>query len=359
GTKLVFEKDYAIWLYNTSSDKAEKLSLQLLRNNTLTADKDFDVRGTISNMDISPDGKKIAFIARGELFVSDVEGKFIQKINKQNTERAKEVKWLSDNRTLLFNQTINGYLNLFTVNADGTGTPKQVTTGNKDNRSIALNKSKSKAVFLSGRDEVKIIDTKTWISTTMVKDEIWAFQNSSPSFSPNEEYILFTAYRNFEQDILIHHIANNKTTNLTNTGISEADPIWSPDSKYIYFISNRTKPAYPMGMANPRIYRMPLDKYDEPYRVDKFNDLFKVEKKDTTKKEPSNPPIVINIEKAMDRLEQIGSSFGSQYLLSVLQKGDKTTVLYVSDHAEGKPSLWKSTMEAFFMEIYYRTFRSN
>ncbi len=352
GTKLVFEKDYTIWLYNTNTDKAEKLSLQLLRNNTLTADKDFDVRAAITNMDISPDGKKIAFISRGELFVSDVEGKFIQKINKQNAERAKEVKWLSDNRTLLFNQTINGYLNLFTVNADGTGVPKQVTTGNKDNRSIALNKSKSKAVFLSGRDEVKIIDTKTWVSTTMVKDEIWAFQNSSPSFSPNEEYILFTAYRNFEQDVLIHHIANNKTTNLTNTGISETDPIWSPDSKYIYFISNRTKPAYPMGMENPRIYRMPLDKYDEPYRVDKFNDLFKAEKKDSTKKdstkkEPPSPPIVINVEKAMDRLEQIGPSFGSQYLLSVLQKGDKTTVLYLSDHSEGKSSLWKTTIEPF------------
>jgi tricorn protease len=52
--------------------------------------------------------------------VSDVDGKFIQHINKKNAERAREVKWMSDNKTLLFNQTSGGYLNLYTVAADGS-----------------------------------------------------------------------------------------------------------------------------------------------------------------------------------------------------------------------------------------------
>ena len=54
-----------------------------------------------------------------------------------------------------------------------------------------------------------------------MKDEIWAFQNSDPGFSPNDEYILFTAKRNFEEDIFVYNIKENKTTNLTNTGITE------------------------------------------------------------------------------------------------------------------------------------------
>ncbi|MDX2291795.1 MULTISPECIES: hypothetical protein, partial [Streptomyces] len=103
--------------------------------------------------------KKIAFSSRGEIFVSDPEGKFIQKINKGNAERAIEIKWLSDNKTLLFNQTVGGYQNIFTISADGTGSPKQITNDKKDNRSIVLNKSRSKAVYLSGRDEVRLLDT--------------------------------------------------------------------------------------------------------------------------------------------------------------------------------------------------------
>ncbi|WP_202628610.1 S41 family peptidase [Sediminibacterium soli] len=359
GGKIVFERDYQLWLYDVASGKTGKLELTLLRNSVLPAVKDYEVRNNITNFDVSPDGKKIAFTSRGELFVSDAEGKFIQRINKGNTERAREVKWMSDSKTLLFNETRNGYLNLYTAAADGNGTVKQLTGDLKDNRAIALNKARTKAVYLSGRDEVKLLDLKTWENKTIVKDEIWAFQNSDPGFSPNDEYVIFTAVRNFEQDIFIHHLRDNKTTNLTNTGITESSPVWGPDGKYIYFISSRTRPSYPFGMQNPRLYRLPLEKIDEPYRSDKYNDLFKTEKKeepkkdsaaakkDSTKKESTPSHIAVNAESMMDRIEQVGPSFGSQYLLTVSQKGEKTFVLYVSDHAEGRPALWKTTLEPF------------
>ena len=349
GGKIVFEKDYQLWLYDVAAKKGEKLDIKVLRNNILPAEKDYEVTRNISNFDISPDGKKLAFTSRGELFVSDVEGKFVQQINKKNAERAREVKWMSDNKTLLFNQTNGGYLNLYTVAADGSSAIKQITTYKKDDHSIVFNKTKTKAVYLSGRDEVRLLDLKTLENKTLVKDEIWAFQNSDPGFSPNDEYVLFTVVRNFEQDILIHNIKENKTTNLTNTGITESNPVWSPDSKYIYFNSARTRPSYPFGMQNPRIYRMPLEKIDDPYRSDKYNDLFKTEKKekDTSKKEPVVVSITVDADNIMERLEQVGPTFGSQYLQAVVQKGEKTIVLFASDHAEGRPALWKTTLEPF------------
>ena len=59
-----------------------------------------------------------------------------------------------------------------------------------------------------------------------------------------------------KQDIFVYNIKENKTTNLTNTGITETDPIWSPDGKYIYFTSQRLKPSYPFGMPNAKVYRV-------------------------------------------------------------------------------------------------------
>ena len=47
-----------------------------------------------------------------KLFVSDIEGKFIQQLNSGNAERVREVKWLSDNKTILFNQTTGWLLQL-------------------------------------------------------------------------------------------------------------------------------------------------------------------------------------------------------------------------------------------------------
>ena len=163
GGKIVFEKDYQLWLYDVKTDKDSKLNITIIRNNTLPKEKDFDVKGKISAYDISPDGKKLAFVSRGELFVSDVEGKFIQQINRRSAERVVEVKWMNDNKTLLFNQTFGGYTNFYTIAADGNGTMKPLTTEMKNSRSIVLNKKRTQAVYLCGRDEVKLIDLKTFV----------------------------------------------------------------------------------------------------------------------------------------------------------------------------------------------------
>ncbi|HMR92143.1 MAG TPA: S41 family peptidase, partial [Chitinophagaceae bacterium] len=351
GEKVVFEKDYQLWVYDVKSDKAAKWEPAIVRNNILPKEKDYEVRGNISALDISPDGKKLAFISRGELFVSDAEGKFIKQINRGSAERAREVKWMSDNRTLIYNQTLDGYTNWYTIAADGSGTPKQLTNDKRNNRALVLNKKKDKGVYLSGRDEVRLIDLKSLASKTLVKDEIWGFQNSYPGFSPNDEYVVFTAYRNFEQDIFLHNLKTGKTINLTNTGITEAAPTWSGDGKYIYFTSQRLKPAYPFGMPDAKVYRVPLEKLDAPFRADKFDELFKEEKKDTTKKAtppaPETEDITIDTDRIMERLEQISPSLGAQYLLYVHQKGDKITALYQSNHGEGRGALWKTVTEPF------------
>ncbi len=350
GGKVVFEKDYQLWLYDVRTDKESKLSISIIRNNILPKEKDFDVKGNITAYDVSPDGKKLAFVSRGELFVSDVEGKFIQQVNRNSAERAREIKWLSDNKTLLFNQTLDGYTNWYTIRADSAGTPKQLTTDKRNNRGVVLNKKRTKAVFISGRDEVRLMDLKTMQSKTIVKDELWGFQNSNPGFSPNDDYVLFTAKRNFEEDILVYNMKENKTTNLTYTGITETGPVWSGDGKYIYFTSQRLKPSYPFGMANAKVYRVALEKLDEPYRIDKYNELFKEEKKDSTKKS-ANPDslktVTIDRDLIMERLEQISPSLGAQFLQGVYQKGEKTTVLYTSNHGEGKNALWKTVIEPF------------
>ncbi len=262
--KVIFEKDYRLFSYDVATRQTRPLDFRLSFNNSLIKSQEFKTEGNISAFDVSPDGKKIAFVSRGELFVSDIKGKFIQKV-LESKERVLEVKWLKDNRTLLFNQTRNGYQNLYTVNADGSGNLKELTTDARNNRDLTLNHDLSQAVYLSGRDEVRLLDFGTFQSSVIVKDEIWGFQNSAPSFSPDGEYVLFTAIRNFEQDIFVHHLKEKKTLNLTNTGVTEAGPVWSADGRYIYFLSNRTTPSYPFGMQDATVYRLALDWYSGPF----------------------------------------------------------------------------------------------
>ncbi len=285
-----------------------------------------------------------------------------------------DVFWLKDNKTLLIGQTNNGFENLFTINAE-TGEPEnQITNEARTDRRLTFNSDKTKAVYLSGTDEVRILDLKNMNSSLVAKDEIWGIENSTPYFSPDDKYIMYTAHRNFEQDIFLYRIADKQIFNITNTGVSETNPFWSPDGKYIYFISDRTHPSYPYGPQNEKMYRMPLEKISAPYRSDRFDSLFVkkkpgTEKTDTIKKEnktekteqlkekkesetakntaPPKPEIKIDFRNMMDRIEQIGPDFGDQSDLFAIKDKDKTYLFFISNHENGKPSLWKLTFEPF------------
>lgn len=361
GQSVVFAKDYQVYLYDVTSKKAEKVAIQLTNDSTLDNLQDFNVNGEITDFSVSLDNKKLAFISRGELFVSDIKGKFVKQIPLKNGERIKEVLWLKDNSTLLFSRTHKGYSNLFSIAVNTQSTEKQLTKDSRNNVNLTLNPKMDKAIYISGRDELRLLDLKSFKSDVLVKDEFWALYAPQPYFSPDGSHVIFNAYRNFEHDVFTIRLADKKITNLTKTGVTETSATWSPDGKYVYFTSNLTKPSYPYGMQQPKIYQMALDKYEDPYTIDEFDKLFKEEEKepedkDKKKKEDkkadsddkkSEITVKINENGLMERIKAISPSFGSQYGPTAYLKDKATHLFYLSDHDEGKMKLWKTTTEPF------------
>ena len=353
GEKIVFVNDYQLHTFAPGSGTTEKLSFSLPRNLTLDKAQDFNVKDKITAFDVAGDNKKMAFVSRGELFVSDVEGKFIRQMETHPMGRVSEVYWLKDEKTLIFNQTVDGYQNWYTIVADGSGQEKQLTNDSQNNRRMSFNSDKTQAVYLSGRNEVKMMDLTNFSSQILAEDEIWGFYGSTPYFSPDDKYVVYTAYRDFEQDIFVYELASGNSANLTSTGVSESQPFWSPDGKSLFLTTDRLKPNYPFGSDETHIYRMHFDRYEEPYRAEKFEELFEEEededkksKKEEEEKEEL-PKVEINFEDLMERLDRISPNVGGQNDPYVIQQDEKLIVFYISDHDEGKNALWKTTLEPF------------
>ena len=352
GGFVVFEKDYQIYLYDVARKKTEKVDISIFQNNTLAREQGFSTDRNVSAFDVSQDEKKLAFVSRGELFVSDISGKFIKQLKTKANERVTEVKWLKDNKTLLYTQTVGGYTNLFTIDAaTGTG-EKQLTSDEGFVRNLEINPDLTHAAYYSGRNEVRLIDLETLKSETVANEELWGLYNPQPRFSPDGKYLTFTVRNDFEEDIYIYDIAEKAVHNYTKTGVPETSPFWGPEGKYMYFVSNRTQPSYPFGLQNANIYRIPLTRQEGEFKSEKLAKVFEAEKKDKEEKEEDKkdegPSTKIDFEADVLRaMESIGPSFGSQSNPFVIKSGDKTQIIYSSNHDEAQRSLWVTTLEPF------------
>jgi tricorn protease len=343
GEKVVFEKDYQLFVYDTKTGETKQPAIQLFQLNTLSLEQGFDTKGMITTFDVSPDDKKIAFVARGELFVCDLEGKLVRQMPVNSKERVLEVKWSADNLTLIYTRTVKGWANLFSIAADGRSPEKQLENIPQSSRNLNVDSKRNRIVYLSGRNDVNLLDIKTMKTQTLVKDELWGFQNSMPVFSPDDEYIAFTAYRSFEQDILIHHIAGGKTINITETGVTERHPYWAPDGKSIYFVSDRYSPNYPRSEGNAKIYKLPLHRHLEPSKTVKFDELFQSKPASDTILQP----IKIDLDNISERWEMVNIPAGQQAYPLLFRRKDEITLLFTSNHDKGEWALWKISVKPF------------
>lgn len=345
GEKIVFQKDYQLFVYDVASGETTQPEFTLFQNQTLGKEISREVGGNVSYFDVSPDGEKMAFVSRGVLFISDIKGKFVKRIPSHPKEAVEEVKWMSDNKTLIYSRTVKGYHNWFTISAENPTSEKQLTNDQDKNRNLSLSGDRSFGVYVSGRNEVREIDMNTLESKVLVEDELWGLYTPNPYYSPDDQYIVYSPIRNFEREVMIYHRPSKKTINLTKTLVTETNPVWSPDGKYIYFTTDRTQPSYPYGTTEAHLYRMKLEKFADLFKSDEVEKLFA--EKEEGDKEEKKVEVKISEGDFMDRLERIGPSFGQQSSPYVIQKNGKTTVFYISNHDEGNPKMWKTTLEDF------------
>lgn len=343
GSIVAFEKDYALWVYDVAAGEARALEVSLFQAPSLAMEQSFQVKGTITWFDVSPDEKKLVFVSRGELFVADIDGKFIRQIPVEPTERVIEVKWLKDSRNLIYTRTHQGWAGLFTVAADGRGRERKIEALEQTSRQLTLSPERDKAVYLSGRNQVKLVDLNNFSAKVIAEDELWGFQNSSPGFSPDGRFVVFTAYRNFEQDILVHELATGKTMNITRSGTTQRQPWWSPCGKHIYFASDRTTPNYPRSNVQTSIYRIALLRESRPLRINRFDEMFADNGRDTTAK----VHVVIDSLRLEERWERVPVRGGAQWAPQVYQHKDHQLMLFVSDRDKGENALWKMEIKPF------------
>ncbi|MBR5106560.1 MAG: PD40 domain-containing protein [Bacteroidales bacterium] len=331
GSAIVFLKDYEIHVLEPATAKVSVPQIQIA-SGRVEVRRAFEGQ-TPSAADVSPDGKKFALVIRGGLYVSDTKCKYLRKLDTPTDERVDEVVWAHDSKTIYYTRTDRGWTNLFRIAADGSAGETPVFLTENNSNSLQADPKREKLAFIDGSRSVMLHDMKAGTTARVAEAEFWSFQGYDLAFSQDGTWLAFDAMHRFESDIFLYNLKDGSLRNFTRSASVERSPVFSPDGKYMYLLANPTASSFPRG-ARPALYKLPLRKYDTPFKSENVEDLFK-DKKDKPKKDSTVVIDFKDIHERMTRVEREGAQ-GNPYIYST--KG-KDYLLYSSMGA-GAPGVF-------------------
>ncbi len=355
----------AIDLFHDDSDQVTRLSMS---------------KGAQSGA-VSPDGKQVAFIARGEVFVTSVEYNTTKCITN-TPEGEDDVTW-ADNRTLIYASERGGNWQLVkaTIERKEDLNFPNATTINEE---ILLPSSTvermmpkcspdgKKVAFIEDRQKLKVMDIKSGKVTTVTDGSTWYETNGGFNYnwSPDGKWFTLEMIGNGRDpysDVGIVSASGGKVTNITSSGYFSENPKWVLEGNAILFLSNRygmrshaswgSQDDVLLCFVNQEAYdkyRLSKEDYellkevekeqkkeaDKKKEVDKKKDDKKKDDKADAKKEESKD-IKVELDGIEDRVVRLTPNSSSISGAMLTNDGEN---LYYLSRFEGGFDLWKLDM---------------
>ena len=344
---IAMEVKTSIYTLKLEETKPEKLNIEIGTDYRFDPVERKSFRENTNEYSVSPNGKLMAFVVRGEVFVKENDKKKSRSVNlSDHPFKDSNIAWLSDNK-LLFTSDRNGKQNVFMVYSDDKSEKdlfktfkrkiRQLTKTDVIESNLSISPDRKKLAFVRGNGKLVISDISeegTLTNEVLLLDG-WA-RPGGINWSPDSKWIAYSKQDlNFNTEIFIHKADNSKEpVNISMHPRVDASPVWSRDGSKLGFISQRNN-------MNFDVWFVWLKKSDwEKTKLDWENE----DTKKKAKKKPSKPdpktgkkpeikkvtkPVQIDLENIHERLIQVTSLPGDE-TSPIFSKDGKTVYFTAS-----------------------------
>ncbi|MBI1746858.1 MAG: PD40 domain-containing protein [Acidobacteria bacterium] len=362
---LVYENGGYLYKLDFETEQIQKLTIQVHDDRVLARPEYVSVNENITEFDLSPDGQRALFVARGELFTVPAEKGNTRNLTNTSGAREKSAVWSPDGKWIAYISDATGEDEIYVQAQDGRGQPRRITHDGQAFR-FSLVWSRDSKMLLSADKNLRLyyVDLDTQKTTEIDKNaygEITMY-----SWSPDGRWVAYAKPgKNSMNALYLYSLEQKKIFPITNGFTVDWNPVFDPEGKYLYFLSNRdfnpTLGAFELSftytnMTRPYVVTLaanaasPLapqsDEVKSAESQEKPGEAAE-EKKDGktgTKKDEKSmapKPIQIDTDRIGDRIVALPIAAGNYSGL----RAAKGKLFYIARPQTGKPTLKMFDME--------------
>lgn len=279
GHSVAFERDHGVWLLDVASGRALEVPISLRGAPTSPGVEHLALTRQFRELSLSPDGKKVAFVVRGEVFAASAkDGGDAARITATPGSES-QVAWSPDSRRLAYVSDRDGATHLYLYDF-ATRRETRLTSDSASDVTPRWSPNGKKIAFLRGGRELRVLDVATRDERRLATGQMGRapFLSSRPfDWSPDGQWISY----------LTSGGSGGGGSQFTNAYVvaesgGESRPVsflpnafagtisWSRDGSYLLFgTGQRTE----MG----QVARIDLVPRTPRFREDQFRDLFNEE----------------------------------------------------------------------------------
>lgn len=207
------------------------------------------------NIKASPDGKEIAFIMAGDVYVTSVEYRTTKRITN-TPEQERDIDFSPDGRTLIYSSERNGVWGIYRTDIvredDKQFTYAQelkeepLIVGNEPCFQASFSPDGKEIAYLANRTEIRVCNLKSKKSRTVLDGKYnYSYSDGDQEFcwSPDSRWILAKYISvggwNNTDIAIVKADGSGEVINLTESGYSDSSPRWVLGGKAMIWQSDR------------------------------------------------------------------------------------------------------------------------
>lgn len=241
GSRIVFERDFGIWLLDRNTRSVREIAIRAPSDYRANPERRQTFVNRVQEFAISRDGRSLAFVVHGEIFLQPVAGAPEPVRVTDTPQREEDIAWSPDGRSLAFISDRTGEAELYVADV-ATRQARRLTESPRNPASSPLFSPDGKQIaFTRGASgaELCVVSRDGGPVRVLVRDP----SLTGHVWSPDGQWIAYVRVKSHSagsiSDVFLVNVAEPRPVNVTRYPGSHARPLWSPDGSRLFFLSSR------------------------------------------------------------------------------------------------------------------------